>query len=73
MLVLLACQLSLVEQYDGRREIFELGFCSEPVSLSLAEQYDGRSDGDKETTVLYTLLCYTVSATDIHSDCYSSE
>ena len=48
-------------------------YLSLDFALSLAEQYDGMSDGDEETTVLYTLLCYTVSSTDIHSDCYSSE
>ena len=57
---MLACQLSLAEQYDGRRVIFELGFCSEPDSLSLAEQYEGKCDGDEDSTVLYSTLLHFI-------------
>ena len=52
----------LVEQYEGRRVMFELGFCSKPDSRSLAEQYEGMCDGDEgtTTTVLYTTLLHCI-------------
>ena len=75
MLVLLACQLSLVEQYEGRQVMFELGFCSKPDSRSLAEQYERICDGDEgtTTTILYTTLLHCILLLIITVTLQSSE